>query len=119
MQIPWIAYRLGAGGPVINVAEICPSERKPSPALSCGVNDSSGDRTVAATVSQVGLEDVPSGPMMIGEPGADLSGIDMATAAVHALSMHSTLINRTIGVSAEDANYGASIFKVNHAACHP
>ena len=27
--------------------------------------------------------------------------------------MHSTLIKRTIGVSAEDANYGASIFKVN------
>ena len=67
------------------MAEICPSERKPSPALSCGVNDSSGDRSVAATVSQVGLEDVPSGPMMIGEPGADLSGIDMATAAVHGL----------------------------------
>ena len=45
----------------------------------CGVNDSSGDRSVAATVSQVGLEDVTSGPMVIGEPGADLSGIDMVT----------------------------------------
>jgi hypothetical protein len=99
------------------VAEIWPSERKPSPALSCGVNDSSGDRTVAATVSQVGLEDVPSGPMMIGEPGADLSGIDMATAAVHALD-HADKENNW-DVSAEDANYGASIFKVNHAACHP
>ena len=49
------------------------------------MNDNSGDRTVAATVSQVGLEDAASGPMMIGEPGADLSGIDLATAAVHAL----------------------------------
>jgi hypothetical protein len=34
------------------MAEICPSERKPSPALSCGVNADSGDRTVAATISE-------------------------------------------------------------------
>jgi hypothetical protein len=32
--------------------------------------------------------------------------------------MHSTLIKRTIGVSAEDANYGASIFKVNRTTPH-
>ena len=97
------------------MAEIYPSEREPSPALSCGVNDKSGDRTVAATASQLGLGDAASGPMMIGEPGADLSDIDLATA------VHSTLIKRTIGVSAQDATYGASIFKVmvNPAACHP
>ena len=70
------------------------------------MNDNSGDRTVAATVSQVGLEDAASGPMMIGESGADLSGIDLATAAVHALDADKEN-NR---VSAQDATYGASIF---------
>ena len=80
------------------MAEICPSERKPSPALSCGVNDTRHTTAPVraetapsqlelhdSPVSQVGLEDVTSGPMVIGEPGADLSGIDMLTAAVHAV----------------------------------
>ena len=81
------------------------------------MNDNSGDRTVAATVSQVGLEDAASVPMMIGEPGTDLSGIDLATAAVHALDADKE--------NNQGQRQGCELWSVDlqgkppHAACHP
>ena len=80
------------------------------------MNDNSGDRTVAATVSQVGLEDAASGPMMIGESGADLSGIDLATAAVHALDADKeNNWGQRRGCELRSVNLQG---KPNHAACH-
>ena len=65
------------------MAEICPSERKPSPALSCGVNDSSSDRTVAATISENIMENIPpagpeasSAPVLPDQRGAAVGAPD-------------------------------------------